>query len=76
MAMEDIRRSQELDRFQHGAAKQGVALGIVMVVAKRGAVELIAIEERRVVDEIELHSGRGGRRRAPSRNDNGHQTAR
>ena len=57
MAVKDIRRSQGLGGLQHGPAKQGKALGVIVIVAERGAVELIAIEERRVVDEIELHSG-------------------
>ena len=56
VAVKNVGRAEDLRRFQHGAAKQGEALGVVVVVAQRSAVESVAVEERRIVDEIELHS--------------------
>ncbi len=54
MAMEDIGHAEDFGGFQNGAAIEGKALGIVMIVAERSAVESIAIKERRIIDEVEL----------------------
>ena len=56
VAVKHVGRAEDLGRFQHGAAEQREALGVVVIVAQRCTVERIAVEERRVVDEIELHS--------------------
>jgi hypothetical protein len=57
MAMKDVGHAQDFGRLKHGAAVESKALRIVRIVASGGAIEGIAIEERRVVNEIELHPG-------------------
>ena len=57
MAMQNVGRSEDLCGLQNGARKQSEALGVIVIVAQGGAVKSVAVEERRVVDEIELHSG-------------------
>src|SRR5208283_4675678 len=54
--MEDIGYAEDLRRLQYCAAEQGETLSIVVIVAQRSTVEGFAIEIRRVVNEIELHS--------------------
>ncbi len=54
VAMEDIRHAENFGGFQNGAAVECEALGIVMVIAERSAVESVAIVERRIIDEVEL----------------------
>src|SRR5208283_3483826 len=54
--MEDIGYAEDLRRLQYCAAEQGETLGIVVIVTQRSTVEGFAIEIRRVVNEIELHS--------------------
>ena len=56
VAVKNVGHAEDLRGLQHGAAEQREALGIVVIVAQRRAVERIAVEVRRVVDEIELHS--------------------
>src|SRR5471030_3248642 len=52
--MEDIGDAKYFGGFQNGAAIECEALGIVIVVAERSAVERIAIIERRIIDKVEL----------------------
>ena len=54
VAMEDIRHAEDFGGFQNSAAIEGEALGIVMIIAERGAVESVAIIERRIIDEVKL----------------------
>ena len=56
VTVKDVGSAQDLDRLQNGAREQREALGVVVIVAQRRTVKRVAIEERRVVDEIELHS--------------------
>ena len=76
VAMEDVGHAEDLGGLQNGAAIQGEALGIVMIVAQRSAVESIAIVEGRIIDEVV--TGRRGacRRRPRSRSGNGRQRER
>src|SRR5208282_1986064 len=56
VAVKHIGHTENLGGFQNGAAEQGEALSVVVIVAQRRTVERIAVEVRRVVNEIELHS--------------------
>ncbi len=55
MAVKYVGRPQDLAAFNHRPREQGEALGIIVVVAQRRSVESLAVEERRVIDKIELH---------------------
>ncbi len=57
VAVEDVRHAEYLGSLQHGAAVEGKAVGIVGVIAQRGAVQVLAVEERRVVNEVILDAG-------------------
>ena len=50
------RDAQNFRGFEHGAGEQSEALGIVGIVAGRSAIEGIAIEVLRVLDEVESHA--------------------
>ena len=54
--MEQVRLSQDFGGLEHRPAEQGKSLRVVVVIAQRSSVERVAIEEWRVVDEVELHS--------------------
>ena len=54
MAGKDIRHSQHFAGFNHGAGVQGKALGVVGIVAGRGAIKGVTVEVGRVVDKIEF----------------------
>src|SRR5712672_2121918 len=54
--MEDVRHAQNFRSLQHGAGEKSKALGVVGIVARRSAVERLAIEEFRILDKIELHA--------------------
>ncbi len=54
MAMENIGQAEDFGGLENGAAVECEALGIVMVVAKRSAIESLTIVERRIIDEVEL----------------------
>ena len=56
VAVKNVGNAEDLGGLQYGAREQREALGIVVIVAQRGAVESIAVEVRGIVDEIELHS--------------------
>src|ERR1051325_6078287 len=53
MAMKNVGYTQDLGSFQHGAAIEGEALGVIGIIARRGAVKGIAIEKRRIVNKEE-----------------------
>ena len=71
VAVENLRDAENLRGFQHGAGEQGEALGVVGIVARRGAVERIAVEEGRIIDKVELDSGVFAAARPPSRSGSG-----
>ena len=54
VAVEDIGHAEDFCGLQNGAAIEGKALGIVMVIAERSAVESVTIVERRIINEVEL----------------------
>src|SRR5258707_7724879 len=55
--MENVGHAQNLRGFQDGAGEKGEALGIVGIVARRSAIERIAIKKLRILDKIEANSG-------------------
>jgi hypothetical protein len=57
MAVKYIGQAQDLCGLNGCAAEEAEALGIVGIVACRGAVKRIALEERGIVDEVKLHAG-------------------
>ena len=57
VAVKDLGHAENLRSFQHGAGKQGEALGVVGIVAGGGAVKGVAVEKRRVLDEVEADAG-------------------
>ncbi len=59
VAVEDVGGAEDLGGLQHRAREQGEALGVVGIVARGRAVELLAVEERRIVDEVEFDAGVG-----------------
>ncbi len=54
--MEYVGHAEDLAGLQHGAAKQGIALGIIRVIAQGGAVERIAVKVRRIINKVKLHA--------------------
>src|SRR5271157_5581570 len=56
VAVKDVWHTEDLRGLQHRTREQREPLGVVVIVAQRGAIERVAVEVRRIVDEIELHS--------------------
>ena len=56
VAMENLGHAKNFRCFQHGAGKQRETFGVVGIVAGGSAVECLAIEEWRIIDEVETHS--------------------
>jgi len=55
--MEDVGDAQDLCRFENRTRVQRETLGVVGIISRRRAVERLAVEERRIIDEVELHPG-------------------
>src|SRR5271166_6535995 len=56
VAVKDVGHAEDLRGLQHRAREQREPLGVVVIVAQRCAIERVAVEVWRIVDEIELHS--------------------
>ncbi len=56
VAVQDIGSPQDLRRLKHGTREHGESFSVVVVITQLRAIQSVAVEERRVVDEIELHS--------------------
>jgi len=57
MAVKDVRHAQDFGSLQHGAAIKREALRVIWIIARGSAVERFTVKERRVVDEVEFHTG-------------------
>ena len=56
VAVEQVGLPQDLRCFEHRATEQGKALRVVVVIAQWSPVQRVAVEKRRIVDKIDLHS--------------------
>ena len=62
VAMENVdRQSKPFDGFHHGSRKERKPLAIVPVIAMRVAIEIIAIEVKRLIDEVDIDGRSCGR---------------
>src|SRR5271154_1890021 len=57
MAVENLRHAQDLRGFEHCAGEQSEALGVVRIIAGRGAVEAVTVEEWGVIYKVIAHTG-------------------
>ena len=57
MAVENIRHTQNLCRFQHGARKQREALGVIGIIPGGRAVKRVAIEVLGTLDKVKTYAG-------------------
>jgi hypothetical protein len=57
VTMKHLGHAQDFGRFQHGAGVEREALGVVRIITGRRSVERVAVEERRIIDKVELHAG-------------------
>src|SRR5579872_6912140 len=56
VAMENVRRAQDLRGLQDRPRVQRKTLGVVGVIARGCAIQSVTLEERRVIDKIKLHA--------------------
>src|SRR5437763_8351962 len=57
MTVKNVRHAEDLCCFNGGTAVERESLGIIGVIAGGRAVERVALEKRRVVNEVKLHAG-------------------